>query len=125
MHWLADLMAAIGVALNGIPQGIMAMGLGFAVFPTTFSFVLLGDDELSYAAAKELLSKLPKDFDYLVTMESKGIPLTHDLGLLTNHPHSIVLRKSIKGYMQHPVTTSVNSITTKHQQELVLNGDDE
>ncbi len=35
MHWLTDLMAAIGVVLNGIPQGIMAMGLGFAVFPTT------------------------------------------------------------------------------------------
>ena len=29
MHWLTDLMAAIGVVLNGIPQGIMAMGLGF------------------------------------------------------------------------------------------------
>lgn len=39
MHWLADLLAAIGVVLNGIPQGIMAMSLGFAVFPTTFSFV--------------------------------------------------------------------------------------
>lgn len=39
MHWIADLMAAIGVVLNGIPQGIMAMMLGFAVFPTTFSFV--------------------------------------------------------------------------------------
>ena len=35
MHWLTDLMAAMGVVLNGIPQGIMAMGLGFAVFPTT------------------------------------------------------------------------------------------
>lgn len=39
MHWLADLMAAIGVVLNGIPQGIMAMTLGFAIFPTSFSFV--------------------------------------------------------------------------------------
>lgn len=39
MHWLADLMAAVGVVLNGIPQGIMAMTLGFAVFPTTFSFL--------------------------------------------------------------------------------------
>lgn len=89
------------------------------------SFVLLGDDELSYAAAQKLLPKLPTDFDYLVTMESKGIPLAHDLGLLTKHPHSIVLRKSIKDYMNHPVTTNVNSITTQHPQELVLNGDDE
>lgn len=24
MHWIADLLAVIGVVLNGIPQGIMA-----------------------------------------------------------------------------------------------------
>ena len=89
------------------------------------SFVLLGDDELSYAAAKALQPKLPTEFDYLVTMESKGIPLAHDLGLLTNHPHSVVLRKSVKGYMDHPLKTVVNSITTHHPQELVLNGNDE
>ena len=41
MHWLTDLLAAIGVVLNGIPQGIMAMSLGFAVFPTAFSFGLV------------------------------------------------------------------------------------
>lgn len=41
MHWFADLIAAIGVVLNGIPQGIMALSLGFAVFPTTFSFLLV------------------------------------------------------------------------------------
>lgn len=40
MHWLADLLAAVGVVLNGMPQGIMAMTLGFAVFPTAFSFGL-------------------------------------------------------------------------------------
>lgn len=40
LHWLADLLAAIGVVLNGLPQGIMAMTLGFAVFPTAFSFGL-------------------------------------------------------------------------------------
>lgn len=40
VHWLTDLLAAVGVVLNGIPQGIMAMTLGFAVFPTAFSFGL-------------------------------------------------------------------------------------
>lgn len=39
MHWFQDFIAAISVVLNGIPQGILAMSLGFAVFPTTFSFV--------------------------------------------------------------------------------------
>ena len=36
MHWFADLIAAIGVVLNGIPQGIMALSLGFAVFPALY-----------------------------------------------------------------------------------------
>lgn len=88
------------------------------------SFVLLGDDELSNSAAKQLLPKLPKDFDYIVTMESKGIPLAHDLSLLTNHPRSIVIRKSVKDYMKDPLTTPVKSITTGKPQELVLNGED-
>ncbi|MHC5372570.1 NCS2 family permease [Enterococcus sp. LJL120] len=39
MTFIEDLIAAIGVVLNGIPQGILAMTLGFAVFPTTFSFI--------------------------------------------------------------------------------------
>lgn len=39
MDFFRDLLAALGVVLNGIPQGILAMSLGFAVFPTTFSFV--------------------------------------------------------------------------------------
>lgn len=88
------------------------------------SFVLLGDDAMSYTAAKLLLPKLPADFDYIVTVESKGISLAHDLALLSNHPHSLVIRKSVKGYMQHPLETHVNAITTNHEQELILDGND-
>lgn len=88
------------------------------------SFVLLGDDKLSKTAAKLLAPKLPKHFDYLVTVESKGITLTHDLSLITNHPRSFVIRKSVKSYMNQPLTTTVDSITTQNQQELVLDGAD-
>lgn len=88
------------------------------------SFVLLGDDVMSQTAAKLLAPKLPKKFDSIVTIETKGITLAHDLSLLTNHPRSFVIRKSIKGYMQNPLTTKVNSITTKGQQLLVLDGND-
>ncbi|KRM37689.1 phosphoribosyltransferase family protein [Limosilactobacillus pontis] len=88
------------------------------------SFVLLGDDAMSYTAAKLLLPKLPVNFDYIVTVESKGISLAHDLALLSGHPRSLIIRKSVKGYMKDPLVTTVNAITTTHEQELVLDGND-
>lgn len=39
MDFFRDIIAAIGVVINGIPQGILAMSLGFSIFPTTFSFM--------------------------------------------------------------------------------------
>lgn len=83
--------------------------------PTTTiaSFVLLGDAELTNYAADQLSQKLANvDFDYLVTMESKGIPLAQVLSNQTNHPQFIVLRKSVKDYMHDPLTESVHAITT-------------
>ena len=38
MDFLQDLLAAIGVVINGIPQGILALSLGFAAFPTALAF---------------------------------------------------------------------------------------
>ncbi|MDO4779292.1 MAG: NCS2 family permease [Tissierellia bacterium] len=35
---LTDLLAIIGVVLNGIPQGLLALSLGFASIPTTLAF---------------------------------------------------------------------------------------
>ncbi|WP_125770268.1 phosphoribosyltransferase family protein [Companilactobacillus furfuricola] len=95
--------------------------------PTTTiaSFVLLGDAELTCYAAKQLGQKLANvDFDYLVTMESKGIPLAQELSDQTNHPHFIVLRKSVKDYMNDPLTESVHAITTSANQKLVLDRSD-
>lgn len=86
------------------------------------SFVLLGDDELSAAAARAILPQLPHQFDFIVTVESKGIPFAHDLALYSGHTPSIVIRKSVKAYMDSPVITNVNSITTQHSQKLVLDG---
>ncbi|MFB9768417.1 phosphoribosyltransferase family protein [Lactiplantibacillus modestisalitolerans] len=95
--------------------------------PTTTiaSFVLLGDAELTAYAADQLAQKLVDvDFDYLVTMESKGIPLAQVLSDQTHHPHFIVLRKSIKDYMQAPRCEDVHAITTSAHQQLVLDGAD-
>lgn len=92
---------------------------------TIASFVLLGDAELTHYAATELAKKLGNiSFDYLVTMESKGIPLAQELSWLTHHKRYIVLRKSVKDYMQQPVELPVNAITTSTPQKLVLDGTD-
>ena len=89
------------------------------------SFVLLGDGQLAYYSANRLKRYLKGiDFDYLVTSETKGIPLAEELCIQTNHLKYIVLRKSIKAYMKDPVTLAVKSITTKGSQKLVLNGSD-
>ena len=34
MEFLQDILAAIGVVLNGIPQGLLALSMGFASVPT-------------------------------------------------------------------------------------------
>ncbi|ATO42760.1 phosphoribosyltransferase family protein [Loigolactobacillus coryniformis subsp. coryniformis] len=88
------------------------------------SFVLLGDAELTHYAAEKLLKKLPTDFDYIVTLESKGIPLAQELSYLSHHSHYIVLRKSHKDYMYAPLSTTVHAITTQHPQQLFLDGHD-
>lgn len=87
------------------------------------SFVILGDCELVTAAAPELAVKLPK-VDYLVTAEAKGIPLVHELSRILGHPYYIVARKSIKSYMDDPLTDEVRSITTSKPQKLCLDGQD-
>lgn len=89
------------------------------------SFVLLGDAELTQYAAQQLAQRLTHTpFDYLVTMESKGIPLAQALSQLTHHPRFIVLRKSVKPYMTHPHTIAVTAITTHTPQQLVLDDAD-
>ncbi len=38
MEFLQDILAAIGVVLNGIPQGLLALSMGFASVPTALGF---------------------------------------------------------------------------------------
>lgn len=87
------------------------------------SFVLLGDQELTTKTAYEL-DKLIGKVDIFVTAEAKGIPLVHELARLRNMPKYIVARKSIKTYMNNPISVEVNSITTSKKQNLFLNDED-
>lgn len=83
MHWLSDLIAAIGVVLNGIPQGIMAMTLGFAVFPTTFSFVLASAVNGAFGSVAP------------ISFQAESLALTGNLGDNTRERTSIIFGGSI------------------------------
>ena len=83
------------------------------------SFVILGDMELVSSAAKELVKKLPPA-DLIMTAEAKGIPLAQEIARLLHMKNFVVARKSVKGYMQHPLIVEDHSITTNGKQILCL-----
>ena len=84
------------------------------------AFIMLGDAELTVAAAAELLKKCP-DFDILLTAEAKGIPLAHEMSRQSGKPY-VCARKGEKLYMTDPVVVEDQSITTagKQKQKLVI-----
>ena len=87
------------------------------------AFVIFGDPELTTAAAEALLKKAP-DYDYMITAESKGIPLVHEMARLAGNQKYFLIRKVPKLYMNGVFEVSVNSITTAKEQKLYLDGAD-
>ena len=87
------------------------------------AFVIFGDPELTTAAAKELL-KLAPAYDYMITAESKGIPLVHEMARLDGNRRYMLARKAPKLYMRDPLRVTVRSITTAAEQSLYLDGAD-
>ena len=86
-------------------------------------FVIFGDCELTTAAAKALLEKAP-EYDYIITAESKGIPLAQEMARLNGDTKWMLARKGVKLYMQDVVCVEVKSITTTNVQKLYLDGND-
>ena len=62
------------------------------------AFVIFGDQELTVAAARELLKKAPP-YDYLITAEAKGIPLVHEMARQNGDKKYMLARKG-------PITTA-------------------
>lgn len=87
------------------------------------SFVLLGDQEICTLSAKNLSEKMP-EVDILITAEAKGIPLVNEIARLKNMPKYVVARKSVKVYMEDPISVEVDSITTSNIQKLYLAKED-
>ena len=86
-------------------------------------FVIFGDQELTVACARDLLKKAP-EYDLIITAESKGIPLAHEMARQANNSKYILARKGPKLYMRDIFSVSVNSITTAKEQNLYLDGAD-
>ena len=87
------------------------------------AFVIFGDVELTVATAKALLEKAP-EYDYMITAESKGIPLIHEMARQSGRNQYFLARKAPKLYMRDPFGVTVKSITTAKEQHLYLSGDD-
>lgn len=87
-------------------------------------FIMLGDNELVDACARELAKKIPSEVDIILTAETKGIPLAAELARQLGMKRFVVARKSIKAYMEHPIWVEDVSITTKGVQKLCLNDPD-
>ncbi len=85
---------------------------------------ILGDTELVEASAKALVKRLDgKEFDLIITAESKSIPLAHAMAVI-KHKEYVVLRKSYKPYMGDALRVETNSITTGASQLLILDEKD-
>jgi len=83
------------------------------------AFVLFGDVEMTVAAAAHLLKVAPPH-DVLITAESKGIPLVHEMARQNSETNYIVARKVIKLYMKEVFSVELQSITTQQKQTLYI-----
>lgn len=86
-------------------------------------FVIFGDVELTVACARDLLKKAP-EHDVIITAESKGIPLAHEMARQEGVNRYLLARKATKLYMKNVFGVEVDSITTDHRQHLYLDGPD-
>ncbi len=85
------------------------------------AFIMFGDVEITIKASEELLRKVP-EFDIILTAECKSIPLAYEMARQSGKPY-IVARKSEKVYMSDVIAVTVNSITTRAEQRLCLDGE--
>lgn len=87
------------------------------------AFIIVGDPELTENSARDLLACVP-DYDYILTAETKGIPLAHEMARQRGDKKYFVARKSPKLYMPKTLEVTVHSITTANEQKLYLDSED-
>lgn len=82
------------------------------------AFIIFGDVELTVKGCAELLKKVP-EFDVIITPEAKSIPIAYEMSKQSGKPY-VIARKGLKVYMRNSIKVSVNTITTKNEQNLFL-----
>ena len=105
----------------GLPLIVSQSGFGI------YAFNLMGKSKVNVVCAKLLRDKLLASgvqFDVFLTAEAKAIGLTDELSRIYGHDEYIVLRKSLKLYMNDPVEIEVKSITTPQPQKFYLGRED-
>lgn len=114
---MADTYAiSIAGVRRALPLVEVAPGVRIAVLN------ILGDTEVTEAAAEALARRLPP-CEYIVTAEAKSIPLAYAMSVRSGIPY-IVLRKSHKLYMGDALSVETLSITTGRPQTLYLDAKD-
>jgi len=84
-------------------------------------FDSLGDREFISHCSRILVKKL-EGSEVMMTSESKGIPLVHELAGLLNHRYYIVARKEIKSFMSNPLVVECRPITSRTTIKLAIDG---
>lgn len=84
-------------------------------------FDSLGDRDFISHCAKELCRYL-SDCDILITTESKGIALTHEVAQILGHSYYIVCRKEVKPFMLDPIVVRYRPITSSKELTLCIDG---
>ncbi len=115
-----ELVSKHVITVGGVSRELQVVNVGKV---SVALLNLLGDTELTEAAADELMTLLPAEVEVLVTPEVKAVPLTHALSVRSGLPY-VVARKTVKPYMVGAVSREVLSITTGKPQLLVLDGAD-
>ena len=87
------------------------------------AFVLFGDVEMTVTAAEHLIKVAPPR-DILITAQSKGIPLVHEMARQNSETNYIVARKVVKLYMKEVFSVELQSITTQSKQVLHISAEE-
>ena len=111
------------IEINGLKRNLPLCPLTDKLY--IGAFVIFGDVELTKASAEGLLKLVPReDYDYMITAESKGIPLIYEMAAQSGQNKYFLARKAPKLYMRNILKCEVKSITTAKKQTLYLDRDD-
>lgn len=112
--------ATYEISIAGVKRALPLMEVAPGVRIAVLN--ILGDTEVTEAAAKALVKRLPP-CEFIVTAEAKSIPLAYAMSVHSGIPY-IVLRKTHKLYMGDALSAETLSITTGKPQTLYLDAKD-